>query len=67
MDDIELFKCNDCRVWDPENQPSVMQNLIRDPKHYADKVFMFVKTGQELYGAPLSVELMLCDKHSNNS
>jgi hypothetical protein len=61
--DRELYRCGDCRVWDPESQPSVLRELERDPHAYDDRRIVWVSTGQRLYGMQLGVELLLCKKH----
>lgn len=65
--DAELIRCRDCRVWDPENQPSVMAKLRDNPDAYANRQFMLVKNGMYLTGPfgqiPLHTELILCEAH----
>lgn len=64
----EVLHCHDCRVWDPENQPSVLDNLRRDPDFYQDELFWMIPNGTffvTLHGdrIPLWTEFKLCAAH----
>lgn len=65
--DAELLRCRDCRVWDPDSQPSVQRQLERDPDAFEDRLWALLETGMSLAGPgfqlPLSVELLLCPRH----
>jgi hypothetical protein len=61
--DRELYTCRECRIWDPDNQPSVARELERNPNAYKDRWFAWVKTPNFAYGQQLYVELVLCKEH----
>lgn len=61
--DRELYKCKDCRVFDPDNQPSTKRALERNPHVYDNKLIVIVRTGRNLFGMPVMVQMMLCSKH----
>jgi hypothetical protein len=60
------YNCNSCRVWDPENQPSVLAKL----DDYKDRQIETVKSGMTLtvpgVGViPLWVDILLCKEHEH--
>jgi hypothetical protein len=64
----DVLHCHDCRVWDPENQPSVLANFARDPHFYDEELFWQIPNGTffvTLHGdkIPLWTEFMLCQAH----
>jgi hypothetical protein len=61
--DAELYRCRECKVWDPEKLDSQWRELERNPSAYDNRWFQWVKTGQYAYGVELSVELILCTTH----
>lgn len=65
--EAETLRCSDCRVWDPENQPSVLRALAEDPNKYKDRFFVTVLSGTALeFGGvsiPLWVEILTCKAH----
>jgi hypothetical protein len=76
--DKEVYECtgtappyakDHCRVWDPDNQPSVQRELERDPDAYKDRIFFTIQNGMTLSipgvgSAPLHTDMLLCKKHA---
>lgn len=64
----DVLHCHDCRVWDPENQPSVQDNFARDPDFYKDELFWMIPNGTyfvTVHGdrIPFWTEFKLCPAH----
>lgn len=60
--------CHDCHVWDPDNQPSVLDNLRKNPDHYKDRLFWSFPNGTffvTIHGdkIPFWTEYILCAAH----
>jgi hypothetical protein len=63
----EVHGCPDCRVWDPENQPSVLRQLEQDPHSYDDKVIVSLLTNDYAYSMRLHRDYLLCANHAEKA
>lgn len=62
----ETIKCSDCRIWDPENQPSVQRAL--EEGRYKGRLVVTVRNGTTMSfpsvgTVPLWSDVLTCVEH----
>lgn len=59
--DAQVYLCGDCRVFDPDNQPSVAKRL---EEGWSPLIYWIKVPGSRVAGMPVHIEMTLCDRHS---
>lgn len=70
--DQQILHCKDCRVWDPENQPSVLRAFELNPDAFRNRRLLMVDSGMKLtlspgFTIPIFTEMLLCEKHQKEA